>query len=152
MDTSLLKELGFKTAAEGLEFKKEQGRKMLVAYENYRFVTPEIFERFRKELRKKTEKQVSQGQGWGPVTTYDQLAFISIDKYSEVPPMEVLNAMKEAKERGCFDYFEVAKIETVEVRPDPILFGGIKGCKDKFFVAQWENDVKIEDILKDNEG
>jgi hypothetical protein len=60
--------------------------------------------------------------------------------------------LKKAKDMGCFDYFEVAKVETVEVRPDPIIFGGIEGCDDKFFITQWDDDVSIEEILNENEG
>lgn len=117
-----------------------------------------------KEL-KKEERLVSSGlvyfSGLGCMgcggsgiarETYDTLSFCSIGDYSQVPPQEVLDKVREAKNRRCFDSFEVAKVETVEVRPDPIIFGRIEGCSDRFFVAQWENDVKIEDILKENEG
>jgi hypothetical protein len=30
---------------------------------------------------------------------------------------------------------------------DPIIFGKIDGCTDRFFIAQWDDDVKIEDIV-----
>lgn len=142
MDTALLNELGFKKAASTLDEKKARAKKMMVAYENYRFVTPEIFDRFQKELMAKTRKGYQ----------YDTLAFVNVKDYPEVPPQGVLDNMKIAMDRKCFDYFEVAKIETVEVRPDPILFGRITGCSDAFFIDQWDHDVKIEDILKESEG
>jgi len=40
----------------------------------------------------------------------------------------------------------------VTVVPDPILLGRITGCENRYFIAQWDDDVKIEDILKENEG
>lgn len=49
----------------------------------------------------------------------------------------------------CFDSFSVAHIAEVK---DPILFGEIAECTDKFFIAQWDEDVKIEDILTEKEG
>lgn len=142
MESALLKELGFTKAASVLDEKKERARKMMIAYENYKFVTPEIFDRFNRELKAKTQKGYQ----------FDRLAFSNIKDYQEVPPQHVLDKVKEAMGRGCFDTFEVAKVETVEVRPDPIIFGKINGCQDSFFIDQWDNDVKIEDILRENEG
>lgn len=149
MKSSELLELGFKKAGEKLQDKEEMKRKLMIAFEFHRVVTPGIIDRFQKQLRKKTEKQDPQ-RSW--ITTYDTIAFCKIGEYAEIPPAEVLGKVKEAKARNCFDYFEVAKVETVEVRPDPIIFGRINGVDDRFFVAQWDNDVKIEDILSENEG
>lgn len=146
-----LKELGFETAHQRAKEKLDLKAKMTIAYENYRFVTPEIFDRFNEALKKKTIKKTGKNK-WGDIETYEKLVFIPVNLYGEIPPQEVLIKMKEAKLRGCFDDFEVAKVETVEIRPDPIIFGLIHGCVDKFFVAQWDNDVKIEDILMKNEG
>jgi hypothetical protein len=67
-------------------------------------------------------------------------------------PTEKEVELRKAKGLECFDRFEVAKVETIEVRPDPIIFGLINDCVDKFFITQWDDDVKIEDILKQNEG
>lgn len=63
--------------------------------------------------------------------------------------MSVLDSLEVAMGRKCFDSFMVAHIIDVE---DPILFGYINGCSDHFFIDQWDEDVKIQDILKDNEG
>jgi hypothetical protein len=51
-----------------------------------------------------------------------------------------------------FDTYEIAHIQSIVERKDPILFGCITGCADKFFIAQWDDDVKIEDIINENEG
>ena len=63
--------------------------------------------------------------------------------------MMVNGWLEEAKKLDCFDEFEIAYIAEVK---DPILFGIVKGCSTKFYVAQWDDDVRIEDILAPNEG
>ncbi len=169
MNTELLKELGLDKAAEKIDKGQDLKRKLAVAYEHYRFVSPDVFDRFQKQLYEKTQKvevACPQCKNISPIKdscgycqhtgaqsmTYDKLAFVKIEDYSEVPPMDCLMDLKKAKGFKCFDRFEVAKVETVEVRPDPIILGLIDNCVDKFFVTQWDDDVKIEDILKEGEG
>lgn len=146
IDECELRELGLDAAANDLLAKKELKRKLTIAYERFRFVTPGVIRRFQEEVQKRTHKDHKS------YYQYDQLVFIPIAQYSKVPPKEVLTAIREAKSLNCFDSFEIAKIEAVQVRKDPIVFGCIKGCDDKFYIAQWDNDVKIEDILRHNEG
>lgn len=141
-----LKELGFSTASAKVDQQVKMKRQLMVAYEHFTFVTPQNVERFNKALAEKTRKNHN---GY---STYDKLVFIPVAQYAQIPPMDVLQKMKAAKELDCFDLFEVAKIETVEERPDPIIFGRVTGCEDRFFVAQWDNDVKIDDILEAHEG
>ena len=47
---------------------------------------------------------------------------------------------------------EIAKIQDIVQTKDPIVFGCINKCADRFFIAQWDDDVSIEQILNDNEG
>jgi hypothetical protein len=147
MTPELLKELGLDKASDTLTKKISLKRKLLIAYEHYRFVEPHIFDRFQEEIKAKTLKKKD---GW--YDSYDQLVFIPIKEYGEVPPPDCLLDLRKAKEMNCFDTFEVAKVQTVEHRPDPIIFGCIEGCVDKFFITQWDDDVSIEQILKDSEG
>lgn len=168
MDTNMLKELGFDKAAETLGKKLDLKKKLALAYEHYRFVEPHIFQRFQEQVKAKTlkikevcpqcqnSKRASEcvycrGTG-ASVMTHDKLIFMKLKDYPEVPPPDCLLDLKKAKEMGCFDSFEVAKVQTVEVRPDPIIFGLIDNCEDKFFITQWDDDVKIEDILNESEG
>ena len=149
----LLKELGLNKASEKVEKTGLLKNKLMVAYEHFRVVDPKIVERFQVELRKKTEKK-NKTNGY---TTYDKLVFIPLKDYSEVPPQHALESLAHAKQFKAggvvlFDEFEVAKIETITERPDPIIFGRIDGSPDRFFVCQWDDDVKIEDILRENEG
>lgn len=147
MTPELLKELGLDAASHKLTEKISLKKKLLIAYEHFRFVEPHIFDRFQEEIKTKTLKKKD---GW--YDSYDTLKFIPLKEYGEVPPPDCLMDLKNAKDMGCFDYYEVAKVETVEHRPDPIIFGCIKGCVDKFYITQWDDDVKIEDILRDGEG
>lgn len=144
-----LQELGFTTAADLVKKASEKKKKLAIAYEHFRFVRPEKIEEFRFKLRENTEiKRIAFS------TTYQTLAIVSIEDYDDVPPAFVLRDLRLAKEKGCFDHFQVAYIKDVEeVKvPDPILFGRVNDCEDYFFISQWDNDCKIEDILKPNEG
>jgi len=147
VSTVKLKELGFDKAASDIDAGVEYKRKVTIATENFRYVTPDQFTAFNQKLRRDTEKGDSRHG-----RTYDQLVCIPIDAYPEVPPANVLNDLAQATEKNCFDTFEIAKIESIQELPDPILFGRIKGCANRFFISQWDNDVKISDIIGDNEG
>ena len=140
MDTKLLKELGFEAASAKVEEKSKLMKKMHTAYNNYEFVTPESIDKFNERLKKETLREGKQAYH------YKALTFTPIKEYTEVPPQEALERLKEAKERKCFDSFEVAKISDVKEVKDPILFGRIKGCGDRFFIAQWDDDVTLEMI------
>ena len=134
-----LEKTGFKAASKRVTELRERKRKLMIAYENYRFVRQEKIDAFNEKLRKQKSKDGS----------YSLLDFSPIESYEGAPPESVLDALETAQARNCFDTFEVAYIRRVK---DPILFGRIKACPDRFFIAQWDDDVKIEDILKPHEG
>lgn len=140
-----LEELGLIKAAGELKQKAEKKRKMAVAYEHYRFVRPEKIQDFQQKLKEKTIRRDKLGG-----THFQTMKFTPVGEYAKVPPADVLAALREAKGRNCFDTYLIAHIE--EVKEDPILFGSISGCPDVFFIAQWDKDVSIEDILMPNEG
>lgn len=135
-----LEKLGFKKAGAKVKELAILQRKMAIAYEHYRYVRPEKIDAFNKKLYDKTRDKLGQ---------YQRLSFTPVENYEEVPPTHVLDAMDVALGRNCFDSFEVAHIVNVK---DPILFGRITSCQDRFFIDQWLDDVKIEDILTPNEG
>lgn len=159
-----LKALGLNAAADKIQRKLDLKKKLTIAYEHYRFVSPQIVARFQEELKKKTYEIQEQDGKWKKGsesdlnrrilqnTRYDQLAFVRLADYGEVPPAEALGELKTAVDRGCFDTYEVAKIQSFQKVEDPIIFGRINGCEDRFFVCQWDKDVSITDILKENEG
>ena len=136
-----LEELGFTAAKKTVETSQALVRKTAIAYEHFDYVTPEDVQAFNDSLysQRKVDKKTGR-------QNYYTLRFHKTQDYAEVPPTEVLDKMRAAKAMSCFDYFEIAKIEFVSMVPDPILFGRIEGVGDRFFVAQWDNDVTIEAI------
>lgn len=135
-----LETLGFKAAADRVKKAQERKRKLAIAYEHFRFVRVEKISEFNDKLYEQTRHD-NEG--------YKELSFTSIERYENTPPEHVLVSLGEAVAMKCFDSFEVASIRRVK---DPILFGRIDECSDRFFIDQWDEDVRIEDILKDNEG
>jgi hypothetical protein len=142
-----LRELGLTEAANKVKHQRELARKLRIAFEHFRVVTPEQISRFQQELLGKASRGLYSG-----AYTYQALKFTALESYPNVPPSEVLEGIRAAKELKCFDRFEVLTLETVEVIPDPVVFGLIDGCDNKYFVAQWDDDVKIEQILREDEG
>lgn len=142
-----LEKLGFKAASKRVVELRERKRKLALAYEHYRFVRQEKIDAFNKKLMEESRKDI-KGNGY----EYKTLSFTPMENYQETPPESVLDLLETAIGRNCFDSFEVAHIVTVIKTPDPILFGRIRACPDRFYVGQWDDDVKIEDILAANEG
>ena len=140
---SRLEKLGFGRASGEVRVLAQKKRKMAVAYEHYRFVRQEKIDAFNAKLKVQTGRNMESMA----YMEYQVLAFTPVGNYENVPPDEVLAQMETAVERKCFDSFEVAHIRQVK---DPILFGCIAGCPDRFFIGQWDTDVKIEDILLPN--
>lgn len=141
-----LKRLGLTAAAAVIHDASQLSDKLKVAYEKYRFLTPQAIQRFQDKLR---DEMVTDKQG---VKIYKQLRFTTLESYSKIPPDHVLAALMQAKDVGCFDTFEVADLETIQQFPDPLLLGCVTGCTDKFYITQWDDDVKIQDILQADEG
>lgn len=146
-----LTELGFDAAAKQLNADREMARKLRIAFEHFRVVEPDHLSRFQAELKQKTLRNDGRNT-WGMITEHDTLVFTPIKDYTAIPPKEALDELRKAKTLGCFDAFEVATIQSVRTVPDPIIFGTINGSRNKYYVCQWDNDVKIEDILRPEEG
>lgn len=126
---ALLAELGMEKAAEKLLRKKFGKTKLMKAVNDYRYATGEDLDEFNKEM-----KQYGK-----------ELVVVKIKDYDKIPPDDVLADLMTAKEKKCFDSFHVAFIRKVK---DPILFGKIDDFKNLYFyIAQWGDDVKIEDII-----
>ena len=141
-----LKSIGLTAVAETIEETASLSDKLKQAYARYRYLSPSAIERFQAKLQAEAHMN-DQG-----VTSYKRLRFTRLESYPKLPPDDVLAALDQAKSYGCFDYFEVADLETVKVYPDPLLLGCVNNCADKFFITQWDQDVKIQDILQGDEG
>ena len=132
-----LEKLGFKAAKKKLD----TAQKLAIAYGKYGFVTQQKVDKFNEKLQEetiRTEKNYRE---------YKRLQFTPIDQYEKVPPQDALVRLEAAMNDGIFDTFEVATIRWVKEIIDPIIFGRIDGCTDRFFVCQWDSDVSIEDIV-----
>lgn len=140
-----LEKLGFKTAGIELKGLLQKQKNLAIAYEHYRYVTPERVNEFNQKLLNKTGKNLHSML----TMEYQTLAFTPIECYAKVPPDDVLASLEVAQDRKCFDAFEVAYIKNVK---DPLLFGRVNGTPNRFFIAQWDNDVTIDQLLKENEG
>lgn len=158
-------EAGFVKTAEVLKDKAERGRKLAIAYEHFKIVTQEQIDSFSKKLVEKTRRPLDAEQArrlelqktphhptrWeGATVIHDELKLVAMETYPGLPPGDVLAKVKEAKVLGCFDRFEVAEVSpvsTVVKLPDPIVFGLVNGCTDRFFIAEWGDDVKVSDLI-----
>lgn len=141
---------GFTAMAATLKQKADAARRMAIAYEKYRYVRDENVVAFQKRLYDTTLRH--EGAYPNLFHVYDQLTFSPIETYGAVPPREVLDKVTEARREGLFDALEVAKIESTREYKDPIVFGRIEGCPDRFYVTQWDSDVSIADLIGPNEG
>lgn len=146
VQSDLARKAGFEAAADKFDLIADRQRRLVQAYEFYRYVSKAKIEAFQARLKDSTIKID------GYTTTFDQLVFEPVEKYAGMPPKDVLEAVSVAKERGIFDVLEVASIQTQRVVADPIVFGRITGCPDRFFVAQWGDDVKLTDLIGEHDG
>jgi uncharacterized protein (DUF433 family) len=162
------REAGFTAAAENLTKQAELARKLAIAYEHYRYVTREQIRAFVEALHARTVRRPTMDEALkqgGPLfradllpyasNVYDTLVFDRMEAYPGLPPADVLAAVKAAQERKIFDAFEVAHVQPVATRivyPDPIVFGLVEGCGDRFFIAEWGEDVKLADLIGSHEG
>ena len=147
-----LEALGLTNAAKLIKEEIPIRQKLSVAYEHYRYVTQEKLDKFRQRLEQATKVLLGTnnfGQETYRVTT---LHCTPLEDYESVPPTHVLDAIEEAQRYQCFARYEVLRLKEETIKPDPILFGVVAGSSDRFFIAQWDHDVAIEDILKDHEG
>lgn len=167
----LAEEAGFAEVAKQLRAKAELGRKLALGYELYRYVSEDAINAFQTKLKATTTRAPNEQEiGLAIAHMYsvtgairyalvkevcDQLVFTPMEAYASLPPTDVLEKVKEARSHGVFDRFEVAAISTVATKvvfPDPIVFGCIDGCTDRFYIAEWGTDVSINDLLGEHDG
>ena len=147
MNAGTLKKLGFKKAADTLDKVQKLERKLSIAYQNFQWIRQESFNKFNEALKEQTIKRTGT-KGKDLYEAYDKLKFTKIAEYEKVPPQDVLTEVEKAVDLKCFDSLEVCTVESVVEYKDPIIFGVIDGCGDRFYMAQWMDDIKFEDLLK----
>jgi hypothetical protein len=157
LNVNTLEKAGFTQAAQMLAMVQNKQRRLLLAYEFYRYVTPEHIEAFQIKLMAAGIEVENPGTS-NVYHRYAQLVFTPIEAYTGqgnkqgLPPQEVIDAVIAANDRAIFDSLEVAYVATVREYKDPIIFGRIDGCGDRFYICQWGDDVAITDLLLSNEG
>lgn len=149
--TDQLSAAGFTTAAKHVVHTAARLGRLARAYEHYRYVPEGAITEFKTLLKRVSLQRVGQ-PGFNLYEKYDTLRFTPIDAYKGVPPADVLEKVIHAKHQGIFDTFEVADIQSVVEYKDPIIFGLITGCPDRFFIAQWGDDVSISQIIGPAQG
>ena len=65
-----------------------------------------------------------------------------LEEYPGIPPEFVLKKIEQYK--PSFDSLAIAEVNSVK---DPLLLGRINGSSDRYFLAQWGKDVKLDDII-----
>jgi len=72
----------------------------------------------------------------------------SIKQYHKSPPLNVLRKLKEEKEKNIFDNFAIVEVKVAK-HPikDPLLIGRIEGNSNRFFIAQWGDDINVDNII-----
>ncbi len=124
-------EMGLDKVAKDFEHEMEVAlnKAALPAHGYDTFITNKEINEFRNHLPKNKELVIDE-----------------IDEYDRPLPREIQKELEKAKKTKLFAKFVIFWVRRV---PDPILFGIMPDDKDKFyFIAQWDNDVSIEDFLK----
>jgi len=67
-----------------------------------------------------------------------------VEDYGALPPESVLKTYAEHKERRLFDYFTIASVEGIH---DPLLLGRLNDDETRYYIAQWGDDVKLDDVI-----
>lgn len=69
---------------------------------------------------------------------------VTVERYAGIPPTKVLLKFKAEKEKQVFDYFTIASVNAVR---DPLLLGRIESSDKRWFIAQWGDDVALDEII-----
>lgn len=77
---------------------------------------------------------------------------ILIQNYQGNPPQSVLEKLVEVQKTNVFDEFTIAEVDIREIKEpirakDPLLIGRIKGSSDRYIIAQWGDDIYIDDLI-----
>lgn len=69
---------------------------------------------------------------------------VPVKEYKAIPPDHALEALKVARDKEIFHDFTIASVSHVK---DPLLLGVLEGVEDRFFLAQWGEDVALDDVI-----
>lgn len=69
---------------------------------------------------------------------------VRVETYKTLPPPHAVVKLKEEKAKNVFDYFTIASVNAVR---DPLLLGRLDGKSERYFLAQWGDDVSLDDVI-----
>lgn len=132
-NVQLLKELGFDLMHNKVQkIAEARTKENMAILAGYTKISHAEFDHANQELKRNTRHEF-------------QLSVVEVKKYTGIPPREVLLEMQKAIKADLFTTFEIISIEKV---PDPILVGRVEGSKDMFFIAEWGDDISLQEILE----
>lgn len=144
--------LGMEKLANVVEYKtKKILREIGISAAGYKRINRTELQEFCKELEQVSDYNSKRYLKETPLKKYvgQNVGQLEGQKISEadlgLPPQDVLDKLKVARDSKLFDDYAVLHIEYV---PDPILCGKIKESEDLYFIAEWGEDVKLSDIVK----
>ncbi len=145
------RKLGLTAIAEKLE---EKATKILkefaISMAGYKRINSSELKAFQQELSEVGDYTSKRRLEETPLNRYigqnfDQGSQVA-DEEMAVPPADVLEKLEVAQKSKLFDAFSVLHIKYV---PDPILCGRINESQDLYAIADWGEDVRICDIIKE---
>lgn len=160
-----LKRLGFVRAAAPVIEKAEMAKRLeKVTAENFIVIRPAKIQSFLDRLATEYNKKHGKSkdvcktdfQGLPPLKArtvhasgYQGIGIFAweetaIEDYAGIPPDNVLSRFEEVAAKKVFDYFTIGTVQAVK---DPLLMGRVKGVEDRFFIAQWGDDVSLDDVI-----
>lgn len=160
-----LDKLGFKKAASPIGRKALAQQRLQVVIENkFIAVKPEKIKSFLNRLAseynlkygvdKLTKTDKNYGEDCSIAYTihrsftrgvgYFKWEEVATEQYAGIPPESVLARFEDVQRKKLFDSYTVATVGAVK---DPLLLGRILGCDDRFFIAQWGDDVSLDDVI-----
>lgn len=91
----------------------------------------------------------ARGQKWCSPEIHYAIEWRETDigEYLRVPPQEVFDRLIKAKDSKIFDYYRVCTVSEVFQVKDPILVGRINGDSNRYFIAQWDNDLLLDNLI-----
>jgi hypothetical protein len=138
-----LEKLGLKAQAAILEAEITLRQKLNALMEwDYKLLPSDKIDEYNGKYDKNNDKIMVHVDS---VQTYIGTKDTSIAK-DKVIPDNVLGDFEVAQDRKLFDAYSILWVEKVK---DPLLLGMIDGCKDYFLIAEWGDDVKFDDIVKE---
>lgn len=146
----LLKDLGFEQLHKHTSAIAERAMKEnLIGVAGYKKIFADKFEAARKRVQQKSEYAcdllLTPVEAYlGQNVTITPGSYV-VDQELSLPPMDVLEKVASAKKDGLFDSFAVIHVAKVH---DPILVGQVKGSKDLYFIAEWGDDISLEELMK----